>query len=62
MGHARCSFTCLISSTTNQRTGTFTVLSLRIDNIYAKKKGIAKKLTLTVRAIMISQLVDLGCR
>ena len=40
----------------------FTVLSLHIDNIYAKKKGIAKKLILTVRAIMISQQVDLGCR
>ena len=32
---------------------TFTVLSLHINNIYAKKKGIAKKL-LTIRAIMIS--------
>ena len=36
----------------------FTVLSLRISNIYAKKKGIAKKLILTLRAIMISQEVD----
>ena len=47
----------------NQRTKvTFTVLSLHIDNMYAKKKGIAKKLILTIRAIMISQQVDLGCR
>ena len=38
---------------------TFTVLSLHISNIYAKQKGIAKKLILTVRAIMISQEVDL---
>ena len=38
---------------------TFTVLSLHISNIYAKKKGIAKKLILTLRAIMISQEVDL---
>ena len=38
---------------------TFTVLSLHIGNIYAKKKGIAKKLILTLRAIMISQEVDL---
>ena len=37
----------------------FTVLSLHINNIFAKKKGIAKKLTLTLRAIMISQHFDL---
>ena len=37
---------------------TFTVLSLHINNIYAKKKGIAKKLILTIRAIMISQQID----
>ena len=37
----------------------FTVLSLHISNIYAKKKGIAKKLVLTLRAVMISQEVDL---
>ena len=37
----------------------FTVLSLHVSNIYAKKKGIAKKLILTLRAIMISQEVDL---
>ena len=37
----------------------FTVLSLRISNIFAKKKGIAKKLILTLRAIMISQEVYL---
>ena len=33
------------------------MLSLHISNIYAKKKGIAKKLILTLRAIMISQEV-----
>ena len=37
----------------------FTVLSLHINNIHAKKKGIAKKLILTLRTIMISQEVDL---
>ena len=37
----------------------FTVLSLLVRNIYAKNKGIAKKLILTLRAIMISQEVDL---
>ena len=60
MGHARCSFTCLISSITSQRPKkSFTVLSLHISNIYAKKKGITKKLILALRAIMISQDVDL---
>ena len=37
----------------------FTVLSLHISNIYAKKKVIAKKRILTLRAVMISQEVDL---
>ena len=37
----------------------FTVLSPHISNIYAKKKGIAKKLHLTLHAILISQEVDL---
>ena len=37
----------------------FTVLSLRINNIYAKKKGIAKNIIQTLRAIMISQDIDL---
>ena len=46
MGRSRCSFTCLVS---------FTVLSLHISNIYAEKKGIAKKRILTLRAIMMSQ-------
>ena len=36
-----------------------TVLSLHISNIYAEKKGIAKKLILTLRAILISQDIDL---
>ena len=34
------------------------MFSLRIRNIYGKKKGIAKKLILTLRAILISQEVD----
>ena len=40
----------------------FTVLSLLICNIYAKNKSIAKKLILTLRAIMISRKVDLVAR
>ena len=38
---------------------TFTVLSLHISNFYAKRKGIAKELILTLRAVMISQEVVL---
>ena len=37
----------------------FTVLSLHISNIYAKKRGLAKKIIQTIRALMISQNVDL---
>ena len=36
----------------------FTVFSLHISNIYAKKKGIAKKIIQTFRALMISQNMD----
>ena len=38
---------------------TFTMLSLHISNIFAKKRCIAKKLILTIRAIMIGQQIDL---
>ena len=37
----------------------FTVLYLHFSNIYAKKNGIAKKLILILRAIVICQEVDL---
>ena len=37
----------------------FTVLSLHISNIYAKKKGTAQKIIQTIRALMISQNIDL---
>ena len=37
----------------------FTVLSLHISNSYAKKRGIAKKIIQTIRALMISQNIDL---
>ena len=33
----------------------FTVLSVHINNVYAKKRGIAKKIIQTLRAIMIFQ-------
>ena len=37
----------------------FTVLSLHISNIYAKKTGVAQRLIQTLRSNMISQEVDL---
>ena len=37
----------------------FTVLSLHINNNYARKRGIGKKLLLTIRAVMIEEHVDL---
>ena len=37
----------------------FTVLSLHINNVFAKKRGIAKKIIQTVRALTISQNIDL---
>ena len=38
---------------------TFTVLSLHIKNVSAKKRGIGKKLILTIRAVMLDENVDL---
>ena len=38
---------------------TFTALSLHIGNIYARKRGIAKELILTIRAVMLGQHIDL---
>ena len=38
---------------------TFTVLSLHISNVYVKKRGIGKKLILTIRAVMLDEKVDL---
>ena len=37
----------------------FIVLSLHINNVFAKKRGIAKKIIQAVRALMISQHIDL---
>ena len=36
---------------------TFTVLTLHISNIYAKKRAIGKKLILTIRAVMLDEKV-----
>ena len=38
---------------------TFTVLCLHISNSYAKKRGIGKKLILTIRAVTLDEKVDL---
>ena len=60
MGLTTCSFTCHFSSSASERAKVFyRVVSLHISNIYAKKKGIAKTLILTLRAVLISQEVDL---
>ena len=37
----------------------FTVFSLHINNVFAKKRGIAKKNIQTIRAPMISQSIEL---
>ena len=59
MGFTRRSVTCLFSSCCSLCQKVFTVLSLHISNIYAKKKGTAKKIIQTIRALMISQNIDL---
>ena len=38
---------------------TFTVMSLHMSNIYERKRGIGKKLILTIRAVMLGEHVDL---
>ena len=38
---------------------TFTILSLLINNVYAKKRGIGKKLILSIRAVMLQENVGL---
>ena len=40
----------------------FTVLSLHINNVFAKKRGIAKKIIQAIRALMISKNIDLVAR
>ena len=37
----------------------FSMLSLHINNQFAKKRGIGKKSLLTIRAVMLQELVDL---
>ena len=49
-------FSCLISSTSSQRPKNVYSSALHINNIYAKKRGIGKKLILTIRAVMLGEL------
>ena len=59
MGLTRCSFTCHISASASERAEVlYSVVSTYQQHLH-QKKGIAKKLILTLRAIMISQEVDL---
>ena len=60
-GNARSSFACLFCRAAVSGQKFFTVLSLHISNIYAKKKS-AKKIIWTVRAIMIDlAMIALSC-
>ena len=52
--------TCPFSATTHPASKkSLTVISLHINNNYVKKRGIGKKLLLTIRAVMLDEKVDL---
>ena len=58
MGYARYTFSCIISSPTIQRPGDLHgVVSTHKPHL-RQKRGIAKKLILTIRAVMIGQQID----
>ena len=59
MGYARGALTCLISSTSTQRPENFYSYVPTYQQHLRHKRCIAKKLILTIRAIMIGQLIDL---
>ena len=50
---------CFIPKTNAKRQFFFTLMSLHINNHYAKKRGIGKKLLLTVRIVMLQEHVDM---
>ena len=58
-GFTRCSFTCLISSSRSQWSEVLYCVVPACQQHLRQEKGIAKKLIQTLRAIMISQEVDL---
>ena len=59
MGYERSAFTCLISSTSSQRPENIYSSVLHILAISTPKRGIGKKLILTIRAVMLAEHVDL---
>ena len=59
MGFTRRSFTCLLSSCCSQWSEGLHRIIVTHNNVFAKKRGIAKKIIQTIRAIMISQDIDL---
>ena len=59
MGLTRCSFTCHILSSTGERAKVFYGVASTYQQHLRQKQSIAKKHILTIRAIMISQEVDL---
>ena len=59
MGSARGAFTCLISSTSSQRPENIHSSVPTYYQYLRQKRVIAKKLILTIRAIMIGQHIDL---
>ena len=59
MGHARCSFTCLILWTTSQRPEVLYCVVSTYQQHLRQEERHRQKLILTLRAIMISQQVDL---
>ena len=59
MGHARGSFTCLISSSTTQRPEDFYGVVSSYKQYLRPKRCMSKKLILTIRAIMIGHQIDL---
>ncbi len=59
MGFARGAFTCFISQTTPQRPKNIHSSVFAYKQYLRQKRGIAKKHTLTIRAVMLGEHVDL---
>ena len=59
MGSTRGAFTCLLSTTSSQRTENIYSSVLTYLQYLRQKRGIGKKLILTIRAVMLGEHVDL---
>ena len=59
MGFTRRSFTCLFSSCCSQWSDGLHCIIAAHQHFFSKKKGIAKKIIQTIRALMVSQNIDL---